>query len=141
MTLGGLIIISTANRTEPARVIGHPDLATGASVRQGDTLYVSVSEAVYRQSQGEAVDIHLTSRPEDDSALAAFRARARKRWEDDRLPDGWTRPLPPRSETGLGKEEPPHPGSDGADLPEELRALAEQLRAKSGERAPSSQEM
>lgn len=134
VTLGGLIIISTTTRSEPTRVIGHPDLATGASVRQGDTLYVSVAEAVYRQGQGDEVDIHLISTPEDDAALAGFRARARKRWEDDRLPDGWTRPLPPpRTETPLvrPKEEPPRSGSDFDDLPEELRALAEQIRAKS----------
>lgn len=145
VTLGGLIIISTNTRSEPTQVIGHPDLATGASVRQGDTLYVSVAEAVYRQGQGDEVDIHLISTAEDDAALAGFRSRARKRWEDDRLPDGWTRPLHPpvpRTEaplTARPKEEPPRPGGDFDDLPEELRTLAEQLRAKSAARSHAAE--
>jgi hypothetical protein len=129
VTLGGLIVISASRRSEPARVIGHPDLASGTSVRQGDSLYVSVAEAIYRQGQGEEVEIHLTPDPEDKEALAGFRARARRRWESDRLPDGWTRPLPPPSP----KEEAPR-GKDDEDLPEELRALAEQIRAKAATR-------
>ena len=33
-----------------------------------------------------------------NDALADLRSRARHRWESDRLPDGWTRPLPPAPE-------------------------------------------
>lgn len=124
MTLGGLVVISAARRSEPTQVIGHSDLASGASVQHGDTLYVSVAEAIYRQSRGEDVDIHLTSTPADEEALSGFRARARRRWESDRLPDGWTRPLPPPSP----KDEPQR---DLEEFPEDLRALAAQFRAKS----------
>lgn len=130
MTLGGLIIIgNTQNKSEQTRVIGHPDLAAGTSVRHGATLYVSVAEAVYRESQGEDVELHLTPTPEDDEALAGFRARTRRRWEGDRLPDGWTRPLPPPRPKDTGTAER---GDDGMN--DELREIAERIRAKGSER-------
>ncbi len=110
-------------------MIGHPELASGTSVRQGESLYVSIAEAIYRQGQGEEVEIHFAPSAEDDQALAGFRARARRRWEGDRLPDGWTRPLPPPAP----KDEAP-PARGGDDLPEELRTLAEQIRAKAATR-------
>ena len=79
---------------EPARVIGHPDLASGVRVKRGDTLYVSVAEAIYRETQGKAVEIRLPASALDDEALSELRQRARHRWDSDRLPDDWTRPLP-----------------------------------------------
>ena len=94
-TPGGLFIVSSSRKREPARTIGHPDLASGASVQRGDVLYVSIAEAVYRESRGEAVELHFESTQEDNDALRELRLRARNRWENDRLPDGWTRPLPP----------------------------------------------
>ena len=136
MTLGGLVVLSSSSsgsssrHVEPTRVIGHPDLASGTSVQRGQTLYVSVAEAVYRQRQGADVELHLTPTEEDNEALADFRARARQRWESDRLPDGWTRPLPPPTP----KDEAPRArGVD--DLPDELRALAERIRSSSTHRA------
>lgn len=126
MTLGGLGIVGSVRQKEPTRIIGHPDLASGASVQRGDTLYVSVAEAVYRESRGEEVDIHLTPTDEDSEALADLRVRARHRWESDRLPDGWTRPLPPVAQ----KPSPKDISTDTEDMPEELRALAERIRAK-----------
>lgn len=122
VTLGGLVIINATRRSEPVRVIGHPDLASGTSVQHSDTLYVSVAEAIYRQRQGEEVEIHLSPSPEDEEALSGFRTRARRRWEGDRLPDGWTRPLRPYPE----KTEESF--DDG--VPEELRPLADRIRAK-----------
>lgn len=121
---GGLVIVSNSRQKEPTRIIGHPDLASGASVQRGDVLYVSVAEAVYRESRGEEVEIHLQPTPEDNDALSDLRARARHRWENDRLPDGWTRPLPPVSEKKEASLEP---------LTEELRSLAERIRAKERE--------
>ena len=70
------------------------------------------------------VEIHLTPTIEDAEALAELRSRARQRWENDRLPDGWTRPLPPPV-VSSSKEKELDPV-----MPEELRALAERLRAK-----------
>ncbi len=122
--LGGLVTVSNSRQKEPTRIIGHPDLASGASVQRGDTLYVSIAEAIYRESRGEEVEIHLMPTPEDSEALSDLRTRARQRWENDRLPDGWTRPLPapsPRKEEQIGV------------LPEELRSLAERLQAKESE--------
>ncbi len=123
MTLGGLVIVSSARQKEPTRVIGHPDLASGASVQRGETLYVSVAEAIYREGRGETVEVHLTPTEEDANALGDLRIRARQRWDNDHLPDGWTRPLPP-----------PTPSKDesiGADgLSDELRALADQFCSK-----------
>lgn len=128
VTLGGLGSLSSTRQKEPTRVIGHPDLASGASVQRGETLYVSVAEAVYRESRGENVEIHLTPTDDDVSALADLRVRARQRWENDRLPDGWTRPLPPPP----SEEDKPDGklalGED--DLPDDLRRLAEQIRAR-----------
>jgi hypothetical protein len=121
---GGLVIVSNSRQKEPTRIIGHPDLASGASVQRGDVLYVSVAEAVYRESRGEDVEIHLEPTPEDNDALSDLRTRARHRWENDRLPDGWTRPLPPVSEKKEASLEP---------LNEELRSLAERIRAKERE--------
>lgn len=129
VSLGGLGLIGTSRQGDPTRVIGHPELASGTSVRHRDTLYVSVSEAVYREGQGEEnVEIHLTPTPEDTEALASVKVRARKRWDGDRLPDGWTRPLPPRA---AEPKAAPRPG--GAELTEELRALAERFRSKTGD--------
>ena len=130
MSLGGLGLIGTGRQGDPTRVIGHPELASGTSVRHRDTLYVSVSEAVYREGQGEEnVEVHLTPTREDEEALASVKVRARKRWDGDRLPDGWTRPLPPPRETGEPKTAP-RPG--GPELTDELRALAERFRPKTG---------
>jgi hypothetical protein len=126
VTLGGLVIVSNSRQKEPTRVIGHPDLASGASVQRGDTLYVSVAEAIYRESRGEEVEVHLTPTEEDAEALSDLRARARHRWENDRLPDGWTRPLPPQPNVTPSPKEK----ALTAGLPEELRALAERFRAK-----------
>lgn len=120
-TPGGLIIVSSARRREPTRIVGHPDLASGASVQRGDTLYVSIAEAVYKESRGERVELHFTPTEEDNEALKDLRVRARNRWENDRLPDGWTRPLPP----------PPTPKSDAVDgIPDELRGAYDELLAK-----------
>lgn len=129
MMLGGLVIVSSSRQKEPTRIVGHPDLASGASVQRGNTLYVSVTEAVYRESRGEDVEIRLTPTDEDREALADLRTRARQRWENDRLPDGWTRPLPPRPEAPsvTTKEASLSP------LSEELRSLAERIHAKTEE--------
>ncbi|MBC8101852.1 MAG: hypothetical protein H7Z41_04610 [Cytophagales bacterium] len=130
VTPGGLVIIGSARQKEPTRVIGHPDLASGATVLRGETLYVSVAEAIYRESRGEDVDIHLTPTEEDGKALSDLRSRARHRWESDRLPDGWTRPLPPAP---VQQQPSPKDVPGGiSDIPEELRALAERIRAKEG---------
>lgn len=118
-TPGGLIIVSSSRKREPARTIGHPDLASGASVQRGDLLYVSIAEAVYRESRGETVELHFESTEEDNEALRDLRVRARNRWENDRLPDGWTRPLPL-----------PAPTPKKTGLSEELRALAEEWNAR-----------
>ena len=120
VTPGGLIIVSSSRKREPNRIIGHPDLASGASVQRGETLYVSIAEAVYRESRGEEVELHFTSSDEDNEALRELRARARSRWENDRLPDGWTHPNPP----------PPTPKTIDSGLPEELRAPLEEFRSR-----------
>jgi hypothetical protein len=115
-------------------VIGHPDLASGASVQRGETLYVSVAEAVYRESRGEEVEVHLLPTPEDNEALADLRSRARHRWESDRLPDGWTRPLPPAP---VQQVPSPKDSQGSGELPEELRALAAQIRCREERRFPA----
>lgn len=119
-TPGGLIIVSSSRKREPNRIIGHPDLASGASVQRGETLYVSIAEAVYRESRGELVEVHFQSTEEDNEALRELRVRARSRWENDRLPDGWTRPL----------QQPPTPKTIDTGLSEELRAAAEEFLAR-----------
>lgn len=118
--------MSGSRHKEPTRVIGHPDLASGASVQRGDTLYVSVAEAIYRESRGEYVEVHLTPTAEDNTALSDLRTRARHRWENDRLPDGWTRPLPPP------KDQIPTPKEvvGAARLSDELRRLAEDIKTR-----------
>jgi hypothetical protein len=119
-TPGGLIIVSSARRREPTRIVGHPDLASGASVQRGETLYVSIAEAVYKESRGDTVELHFTPTEEDNEALKDLRVRARNRWENDRLPDGWTRPLPP-----------PTPKSDAVDgIPDALQDVYEEMLAK-----------
>lgn len=126
MQLGGLVIMSGPRHKEPTRVIGHPDLASGASVQRGDTLYVSVAEAIYRESRGDYVEVHLTPTADDNAALSDLRSRARHRWENDRLPDGWTRPLP------ASREQPsPTPKELGTgQLPPDLRRLADDIKAR-----------
>jgi hypothetical protein len=128
VTLGGLVIVSNSRQKEPTRIIGHPDLASGASVQRGETLYVSVAEAIYRESRGEDVEVHLVPTTEDNDALSDLRARARHRWDSDRLPDGWTRPLPPNPQPIPSKQAPLEDG-----LTDDLRALAERIRAKETE--------
>jgi hypothetical protein len=64
----------------------------GATVRKDDTLYVSISEAIYRQRQGEEVELHFNSTSDDDKTLAQTKEQVWKQWDDDTLPDGWTRP-------------------------------------------------
>lgn len=119
---GGLILMGTLRKKEPQHVVGHPDLASGASVQRGDTLYVSIAEAVYRESRGEEVELHFVPTPEDEEALGDLKIRARNRWENDRLPDGWTRPVPPV----------PTPKTEevGGQLTPDLRTLAEAIRAR-----------
>lgn len=124
VTLGGIVIMSGSRHKEPTRVIGHPDLASGASVQRGDTLYVSVAEAIYRESRGEYVEVHLSPTADDNAALSDLRTRARHRWENDRLPDGWTRPLPT---TPTPKEV--HV-SGSSRLSDDMRRLAEDIKAR-----------
>ena len=64
----------------------------GATVRKDDTLYVSISEAIYRQHRGEDVELHFTSTSEDDNTLACTKEQVWKQWDNDTLSDGWTRP-------------------------------------------------
>lgn len=131
MNLGGLVIMNSTRQKEPTKVVGHPDLASGASVQRGDTLYVSVAEAVYRESRGEEnVEVHLTPTEEDAEALSDLRARARHRWENDRLPDGWTRPLPPlpTQQAPTPKEQGNMDGMNGMNG--DLRRLADEIKAK-----------
>jgi len=129
VTLGGLVIVSNSRQKEPTRVIGHPDLASGASVQRGETLYVSVAEAIYRESRGEDVELHLAPTDEDKEALSDLRARARHRWDSDRLPDGWTRPLP-ANPMPVPSKQAPLEGVGSSALSDDLRALAERIRAK-----------
>ena len=63
----------------------------GATVRKDDTLYISISEAIYRQRQGEDVELHFTPTDEDETTLAYTKEQVWKQWEADTLPDGWTR--------------------------------------------------
>ena len=65
-TTGGILYVKQRS-AKPRRIIGHPELAMGATVRKDDTLYVSISEAIYRQHQGEDVELHFTSTSEDDN--------------------------------------------------------------------------
>lgn len=134
VTLGGLVIVSNSRQKEPTRVIGHPDLASGASVQRGEVLYVSVAEAIYRETRGEDVELHLVPTDEDNEALLDLRARARHRWESDRLPDGWTRPLP-ANPTPTPTPSKQHPLDGG--LPDDLRELAERIRAKEADAGSS----
>ena len=139
-TVGGVIIMSSMRHKEPTRVVGHPDLASGASVQRGDILYVSVAEAIYRETRGENVEVHFEPTPADNHALLDLRSRARHRWDSDRLPDGWTRPLPP-PHAGLQKtpQEKSLDTASAADtsatskngLPDNLREIAERFLAKS----------
>lgn len=134
VNLGGLQIVGSSRQKEPARVIGHPDLASGASVQRGDILYVSVAEAIYRETRGENVEVHLTPTAEDNEALSDLRQRARHRWDSDRLPDGWTRPLP--TQPVVPRTPAPDKDRSVGVLPEDLRALAQRIQAKDGEGQP-----
>lgn len=69
----------------------------GANVRKDDTLYISISEAIYRQRQGEDVELHFTPTIEDEKTLAYTKEQVWKQWEADTLPDGWTRPRSAKS--------------------------------------------
>ena len=89
---GGLIILRKGSDEPRTRVVGHPDLAINTRYRRGQTLYVSVSEAVWRESQGEDVEIHFEPDDDDRSALSDIQDKVRRRWDNDRLPDGWTGP-------------------------------------------------
>jgi len=89
-TSGAILIVKNRPK-RPRRIIGHPELATGASVRKDDTLYVSISEAVYRQQQGEEVELHFASTADDDNTLAYTKEQVWKQWNNDTLSDGWTR--------------------------------------------------
>lgn len=60
-------------------------------MRKDDTLYISISEAIYRQRQGEDVELHFTPTDEDETTLAYTKEQVWKQWEADTLPDGWTR--------------------------------------------------
>jgi hypothetical protein len=78
---------------KPRRIVGHPDLAAGAHVFREGTLYISVAEAIYRQHQGEEnVEVHFLSTEADTRALKDVKEMARRRWENDHLPDGWAHP-------------------------------------------------
>lgn len=90
-TTGGILVVKQ-RPAKPRRIIGHPELAMGATVRKDDTLYVSISEAIYRQHQGEEVELHFTSTSEDDNTLACTKEQVWKQWDNDTLSDGWTRP-------------------------------------------------
>ncbi len=89
VSIGGVVSVR-----EPRyrRVIGHPDMA-GATYRVGDVLYVGFHEAIKRQRDGERnVEIHWTSEPEDEIALASIRKEVRLNYRRDPLSklDGWT---------------------------------------------------
>ncbi len=115
---------------KPRRIIGHPDLASGAKVRKDDTLYISISEAIYRQRQGEEVELHFTPTDEDTATLAYTKEQVWKQWDEDTLPDGWTRPRsatpqPRRVESTTRIEQgaaPPQSGDRSTAL-ERLRRL------------------
>lgn len=91
-TASGLIILSRSTRTAPTRIVGHPDLATHARYRRGDTLYVSIAEAVHREAKGESVELHFEPDDADREALEGVAERARRQWDNDALPDAWMRP-------------------------------------------------
>ncbi len=135
LTPGGLVIVSSSRQKEPTRIVGHPDLASGASVQRGEVLYVSVAEAIYRETRGEDVEVHLSPTEGDREALADLRLRARHRWDSDRLPDGWTRPLPP-PDSALVKMprekslDVPGATANKSGLPDDLRELAERIHQK-----------
>ena len=109
----GLVILTRRSTEARQRVIGHPDLATKTRYRHGDTLYVSIAEAVWMENQGHAVELHFEPDDDDRVALEDIRQRVRQHWENDPSPDGWTRPLPrrprPRSEMPDDRE----PGNHG----------------------------
>lgn len=116
------VSVKLSRQREPGRIIGHPDLASWTTIMCGETLYISIAEAIYRERQGEEVEIHLTPTEEDREALTDLRHRTRRRWEEDHLPDGWTQPLhQPKTEVcQVSKEEK-------ETLPEDLQVLAHQI--------------
>ncbi|MFM7189039.1 MAG: hypothetical protein ACKO14_14625 [Armatimonadota bacterium] len=105
-TSSGILIVKH-RQAKPRRIIGHPELATGATVRKDDTLYISISEAIYRQRQGEDVELHFTPTIEDEKTLAYTKEQVWKQWDADTLPDGWTRPR--------SAESPPQKRNTSAD--------------------------
>jgi hypothetical protein len=84
--------MAAPQRREPKYIIGHPELAAGAHFYHGETLYLSIAEAIYREKQGEVVTIVFEPTQEQIHVLDDLRAQAHRRWANDRLPDGWTRP-------------------------------------------------
>jgi len=117
---GGLVILSRSSRREPTRIVGHPDLATHARFRRGDTLYISVAEAVHRERLGEDVEIHFEPDEDDREALASVALKARRQWEGDQLPDGWMRP----------RHAPPTTKFPANEREESLQGLADAIRER-----------
>lgn len=126
-TSSGIFIVKH-RPAKPRRIIGHPELATGATVRKDDTLYISISEAIYRQRQGEDVELHFTPTIEDDKTLAYTKEQVWKQWEDDTLPDGWTRPRSAQSHRQKCTATPETVDADDLHHGDDLSAALERLR-------------
>jgi len=104
----------------------------GATVRKDDTLYVSISEAIYRQHQGEEVELHFTSTSDDDRTLSYTKQQVWKQWDEDMLPDGWTRPRS-TSPNARGKfEQNQIPAGIPSPSDSDLTSALERLRSLSG---------
>ncbi|MFZ4781047.1 MAG: hypothetical protein ACOYLC_01925 [Armatimonadaceae bacterium] len=130
-TSGGILIVKQ-RPAKPRRIIGHPELAMGATVRKDDTLYVSISEAIYRQHQGEEVELHFTSTSDDDRTLSYTKQQVWKQWDEDTLPDGWTRPRS-TSPNARGKFEQNHiPAGIPSPSDPDLTSALERLRSLRG---------
>lgn len=126
-TSGGILIVKQ-RRSSPKRIIGHPELASGATVRKDDTLYVSISEAIYRQQKGEDVELHFTPTPEDENALAYTKEQVWKQWESDKLPDGWTRARSHQPQTSKERIEAQPYQSDTSSQDSDLTVALDRLR-------------